>query len=119
MAINDWIDKTTKGQVYFPGSFIQILTSIWNMRITYPNEPIYIGEDDVKNAFRLIKTNPAVVGMHGFVGCNLLAFATGMTFGDCYSPQNFEPIAVARSQQSSHLWVNEPEECIEKCRQYV
>ena len=109
----------TEGEVYFPGFFIRILVAIWNMRITYPDEPIYIGDDDVKNAFRLIKTNPAVVGMHGFVGCNLLAFATGMTFDDCYFPQNFEPIAVARSQQSAHLWLNEPEECIEKCRRIV
>ena len=103
-AINDWVDKTTEGQVYFPGSFTRLLSSIWNMRITYPNEPIFIGDDDVKNAFRLIKNNPAVVGMHGFVGHGLLGFSTGMTFGDNYSPQNFEPIAVARSQQSKYLW---------------
>ena len=81
-----------------------MITSIWNLRITYPNQPIYIGDDDVKNAFRLIKSNPAVVGMHGFVGHGLLGFSTGMTFGNNYSPQNFEPIAVARSQQATHLW---------------
>ena len=103
-AINDWVDKSTEGQVYFSGSFIRLITSIWNLRITYPNQPIYIGDDDVKNAFRLIKSNPAVVGMHGFVGHGLLGFSTGMTFGDNYSPQNFEPVAVARSQQATHLW---------------
>ena len=71
-VINDWVDKTIEGQVYFPGSFIRLLISIWNMRITYPNEPIYIGDDDVKNAFCLIKINPAVAGMHGFVSNGLL-----------------------------------------------
>ena len=45
-----------------------------------------------------------MVGMHGFVGHGLLRFSTGMTFGDNYSPQNFELIAVARSQQATHLW---------------
>lgn len=103
-AINDWVDKSTEGEVYFSGSFIRLITSIWNMRITYPDQPIYIGDDDVKNAFRLIKNNPAVVGMHGFVGHGLLGLSTGMTFGDNYSPQNFEPIAVARSQQATYLW---------------
>ena len=103
-AINDWVDKSTEGQVYFSGSFIRLIISIWNLRITYPNQLIYIGDDYVKNAFRLIKTNPAVVGMHWYVGHSLLRFSTGMTFGDSYSPQNFEPVGVARSQQATHLW---------------
>lgn len=30
-AINDWVDKTTEGQVCCPGSFICLLSSIWNM----------------------------------------------------------------------------------------
>ena len=89
------------------------------MRITYPNEPIFIGDDDVKNAFRLIKNNPAVVGMYGFVGHGLLGFSTGMTFGDNYSPQNFEPIAMTRSQQSKYLWKHEPIECFHKCKKYM
>ena len=84
------------------------------MRITYPNEPIFIGDDDVKNAFRLIKNNPAVVGMYCFVGHGLMGFSTGMTFGDNYSPQNFEPIAMAWSQQSNYLWEHEPIECFHK-----
>ena len=78
-VINDWVDKSTEGQVHFSGSFVRLITSIWNLRITYPDQPIYIGDDDVKNAFRLIKSNPAVVGMHGFVGHGLLGFSTGMT----------------------------------------
>ena len=118
-AINDWVDKTTEGQVYFPGSFTRLLISIWNMRITYPNQPIYIGDDDVKNAFRLIISNPAVVGMHGFIGNGLLGLSTGMRFDDNFSPQNFEPVAVARSQQATYLWNNESEEYLEICRQYV
>ena len=89
------------------------------MRITYPNEPIYIGDDDVKNVFHLIKSNPAMVEMHGFVGNSLLELSTSMTFGDNYSPQNFESVAVARLQQDTYLWDNKPEECFEKCRQYV
>ena len=113
-TIIDWVDTTTEGQVYFPGSFIRLITSIWNTRITYPDQPIYIGDDDVKNAFHLIKSNPAVVGMHGFVGNGLLGLSTGMTFDDNYSPQNFEPVAVTRSQQATYLWNNKPEECLGK-----
>ena len=57
--------------------------------------------------------------MHAFVGNGLLGLSTGMTFGDNYSPQNFEPIAVARSQQATYLWNNKPEESLKKYRQYV
>ena len=117
-AINEWVDKTTEAQVYFSGSLIRLITSIWNMSIIYPDQPIYIGDDDVKNAFRLIKNNPAVVGMHGFIGHGLLGLSTGMTFGDNYSPQNIEYIVVSHSQQNTYLWNNEPEECLEKYRQY-
>ena len=35
-AINDWVDKTTERQVYFPGFFIRLIISIWKMRSTYP-----------------------------------------------------------------------------------
>ena len=52
-----------------------------------------LADNDVKNAFRLEKNNPAVVGMHEFVACKHLAFCTGMTFGDLYSPMNFDPLA--------------------------
>ena len=89
------------------------------MRITYPNKPNFIGDDNVKNAFRLIKHNPAAVGMHEFVGHGYLGLCTGQTFGGNFSPQNFEPIAVARSQQATHLWKHEPRECLLKCKQYV
>ena len=117
-AINEWVNKLTEGRVYFSGSFIRLITSIWNMRIIYLDQSIYIGDDDVKNTFRLIKSNSAVVGMHSFVGNGLLGLSTGMTFGDNFSPQNFKPIAVAHLQQATYIWTNKPEECLEKCREY-
>ena len=79
-SINNWVSKETEGGVTFAGSFVRFLTWIWNMRISYPNTAILLGDDDVTNAFRLIKNNPAVVGMHGFTACKQLTFCTGMTF---------------------------------------
>ena len=88
MAINNWVSKETEGEVTFAGLFIRYLTWIWNMQISYPDTAIFLGDDDVKN-------NPAIVGMHGFSACKRLAFSTGMTFGDVYSPMCFDPLAVA------------------------
>ena len=35
-----------------------------------------MGDDDIKNAFRLIKINPFLVGMHAYIGCGVLALNT-------------------------------------------
>jgi hypothetical protein len=95
MAINDWTDKANEPQVVFPGSFFRLLRWVWNLCITYPDTAILLGDNDITGAFRLIKYNPWVVSMHGFVVDDFLGLATGQTFGDTASPNNFEVTAVA------------------------
>ena len=111
-AFNDWVDKVTEGECHFPGAFKQFLTWVWNLRITYPELAIYFCDDDIKNAFCLIKHNPAVVSFNAFRALGLLGFCTGQTFGGNYTPQNFDPAAEARSQHAAWLWINEPERCM-------
>ena len=116
-CINDWINKITEGDLFFPGSFLRFLVWLWNMRISYPKEAIFLCDDDVKNAFRLIKLNPEIVSMHGFVGCGLLALNTGMTFGNTNSGYNFDKPATARSQHAKWLWLHEADESLRKCEE--
>ena len=78
-----------------------------------------MGDDDIKNAFRLIKNNPAAVSMHGFWGHGLLGFCTGQTFGNNYSPVNFDHAALVRVQWAIWLWKNEAIELIEKADEYM
>ena len=82
------------------------------MQISYPNTVILLRNDNVKDAFRLVKNNSAVVGMYGFVTCKQLAFCNGMTFGDVYSLMNFDSLEVARTQFAKYLWMNKAEETI-------
>ena len=42
--------------------------------------------------------------MHCYMVSNVLAAATGLTFGDTTSPANFELVARARRQYAKHLW---------------
>jgi hypothetical protein len=77
-----------------------LLRWIWNLRITYPDTAILLGDNDITGAFRLIKYNPWVVSMHGFVVDDFLGLATGQTFGDTASPGNFEVAAIARQQHA-------------------
>jgi hypothetical protein len=45
--------------------------------------------------------------MHCVTIGTILTAATGTTFGDNSSPQNFEPMAMARSELAQHLWGQE------------
>lgn len=94
-AFNDSVDKITEKEYHFPGSFVQFLIWVWNLRISYMHLAIFLCDDNIKNAFCLIKHNPVIVSYNVYVGFNLLAFATGQTFGGNYTPQNFDPLAEA------------------------
>ena len=48
--------------------------------------------------------------MCGFRASGYLGFAPGQTFGNCFSPANFEPAACARQQHARYLWENKPTE---------
>ena len=118
-AINDWIDKITEGEVFFPGSFQRFLISVYNLRISFPYDVIFLCDDDITNAFRLIKINPEVVSMHAFRGCGKLALSTGNTFGNTNCPFNFDQPATARTQHASYLWTHRSDECIEKEKEHL
>ncbi len=119
MAINDWTDKHNEPAVTYPGSFVRFLSYLWNLRISYPDQPIFLGDDDITNAFRLIKTNPCAVGMHTYRFGGHTIVATGQTFGDTYSPANFEPAAICRQYHARWLWTNQIEEILSRAKQHV
>jgi hypothetical protein len=104
MAINDLTSKHTEPEIVFPQAWILYLTWIWNLRITYPREELYLGDDDVSGAFRQVKYNPNLVAMHAFLVFGVLFMSTGQTFGGCTSPANWEPVARNRQQYARFLW---------------
>jgi len=95
-TINDWTNKENEPPLEFPATFQKFITWIWNMRISHPDEEIYPLDDDITAAFRTLSWHPNLVSMHGLMVLGLLWFMVRLTFGDCTSPPNFEPIAIAR-----------------------
>lgn len=73
-----------------------------------------LGNDDVKNTFCLIKNNPAAVSIHRFVGHDLLVlgFCMEYTFGNNYSPSNFDFALVVHSLWLNWLWEYEVNVCL-------
>ena len=104
MAINDWTTKATEPEIVFATSFQANLIWLYNLRVTYPDQEIYVGDDDVSGAFRHNKYHPSLVAMHAFILFGYLFFATGTTFGDCTSPSNWEVLARIRQLLAQHLW---------------
>lgn len=104
MAINDVLDSQLEPDVHFASTLIKYYTFVWNARITYPTEELYQGDDDVSGAFRQIKYNPNLVGMHATLVFGVLFFMTGQTFGDASSPANWEPVATCRRLYAKYLW---------------
>jgi hypothetical protein len=104
MAINDWVDKANEPAIHFPLSFMKLCIWLYNVRISYPDEEIYLVDDDVSGAFRHAKYHPNLVVLHACILFGFIMFSTGQTFGDAPSPANFEPFARARQQCAMYLW---------------
>ena len=119
MAINDWTNKSAEPPVYFAGSFLRFLIWVYNVRISYPNQRILLGDDDMTNAFRFIKNNPSIVAMCGFMANGLLGFSTGQCFGACFSPPNFDQGAKARQEQAEYLWMYESDRTLERATKHT
>ncbi|CAJ1948086.1 unnamed protein product [Cylindrotheca closterium] len=75
IAPNDMTTKDTEHKVEFPKSLWNHLAYIYNARISYKSEELYLGDDDVLGAFRHGKWNPNVIGMHTFSIFGFLFFA--------------------------------------------
>jgi len=102
---NDWTSKFDEPQIYYGTAFLRHLERIWNLRITYPTLLIFLWDDDVSGAFRIVKYNPEIVGAFSAIVGHRLWVPVGQVFGGNTSAQNFEGLARARellSQYYSH-----------------
>jgi len=97
---NLWSSASDEPPIWYGSAFVRHLTRIWNLRITYPDTEIYLWDDDVAGAFRLIKYNPYVASAFSAIVHNVLCVPTGQIFGGNTSAQNFEGLAIAREYLS-------------------
>ena len=103
-AVNTWTDKSSGIEVRFPGSLKKLLTWIYNMRLTYPDEEIYPCDDDVTAGFKHLKFSPDTAGMNSTIFEGTLYLPTGGHFGGCAHPGHFEIYSLNRQQYAVHIW---------------
>ena len=82
------LNRDDDPEVVYGDAFMRHLTQIWNLRISYPNEELYLFDDDVKGAFRHSKYHPDVAGTFAFSISNYLMIPMGQTFSSIDSPQD-------------------------------
>ena len=102
-AINDWTSKDTEPPLTFSKAEMNFMIWLYNLRITYPWLEIYIADDDVSGAFRLMKYHPNLTAMHTSMQCGYAVVNTGGTISDNTSPSNVDPIGLARRQLAWYL----------------
>ena len=127
--VNDWTTIDTEPPIEFASAEGDYRCWIWNLRINYPNEIIYLAEDDAQGAFRWCKYHPSLVSMHSFVQDyippsdpsaaprTLLGMQTGESFGGCTSVPNWQVIASARQDLAQKMW-SDPS-IVQKAAKYI
>ena len=106
-AINDWTHKDNEPELTFASAEMGFMIWLYNLRVSYPDEEIYIADDDVSGAFRLMKYHPNLMAMHTSIQCGHAVVNTGATFGDNTSPSNFDVLGRARRHQSRAAWLSD------------
>ena len=84
----------------------------------FPKQSV-IMDNDITNAFRLLKLNAEVVPMHAYQACGYVGFASGQSFDGCFCPPNVDPVVQARIQQAQYLWRHESESTMEIAKHYA
>jgi hypothetical protein len=103
-ATNDWTTIATEPLITFAPAFFDFLCYLYNLRISFPDEELYLGDDDVSGAFRHLKYHPNLVAMHASFQAGYGVLNTGGTFGGCTTPSNWNVIARARQELAQFLW---------------
>ena len=96
-------NRDDEHEVVYGDAFMRHLTKIWNLRISYPIEELYLFDDDVKGTFLHSKYHPDVAGVFSFSISNYLMIPMGQTFGSIDSRQDWEPFARARTHLAHFL----------------
>ena len=96
-------DKSKCLPIKYGKALTKHLTQIYNQRITYPTQDIYLWDDDEAGAFRHIKYNPEIAAAFSFTIGHYLFLATGLVFGSTTSAEDHEIIATARKLLAYHI----------------
>jgi hypothetical protein len=119
VAINQMHSITTETPLQYGSTFMRHLIRLYNLRISYPMETIYLFDDDITSAFRHVKYNFFVAGAFCAMVNHLLLIQCAQTFGSTSSPSNYETLALCRAFLSTTFSSESYAHLIEKHKSYL
>ena len=82
-------------EITFGTAFTDLCIWIWNLRISYPDEDIFLAFLDISSCFRFPRIFPDLVGAFGFIVGPIFYAANVGVFGSVASASSWEPFRVA------------------------
>ena len=91
--MNMGVDDEEEPEITFGMTLINFMTQLYNQRISYPSDEIWLATADIKACFRFPKIHPDVTGAFSFVFPFMghLFISTAMVFGFILSANCWEP----------------------------
>lgn len=111
------IKDDTELDCQFGSALHDLLSRIWNLRITYPDRDIVLHANDVKSCFRQLKHHPDVMGAFSYILGDYLFLQCGQSFGSVFSPANWEIVRRVAEQLAEAYY--EDDSLKEKHRKYL
>lgn len=91
VVMNEVTSMEDEADITFGDVKTSFLTRIYNERISFPDDDIYMVGADVKACFRWPRFAPDVAGAFGFLAAGLYCLPTAMVFGSNTSATSWEP----------------------------
>ena len=82
-------------EITFGTAFTDLCIWIWNLRISYPDEDIFLAFLDISSCFCFPRIFPDLVGAFGFIVGPIFYAANAGVFGSIASASSWEPFRVA------------------------
>eukprot|EP00956_Cyclotella_meneghiniana_P011404 scaffold15999_cov56-Cyclotella_meneghiniana.AAC.1 len=91
--MNMGVDDEDEPEITFGTTLMNFMVQLYNQRISYPSDEIWLATADIKACFRFPKIHPDVTGAFSFVFPFMghLYISTAMVFGFILSANCWEP----------------------------
>ena len=91
VVLNEITPTKFEVTIEFRKSKINLLTTIYNLRVSHPRKRIYLALVDITACFSFPRFYADVTGAFGFMAEDLYFLATSMVFGSNASASSWEP----------------------------
>ena len=91
ITMNDVTNTAKEAAITFGCVYMAFCVWIYNLRVSYPSEEIYLAFIDISSCFRWQRIAPDLIGAFGFVIGSVYFAANAMVFGSVVSASTWEP----------------------------